>query len=57
MENDKEQIRVEITKNPRTVIVFNKNLSENQIKQRIEKYLNKKGHLKIDTVPGYEIYN
>ncbi len=55
MEKTKQYTLTLICKNPRTMILLDKNLSEEQKQKRISRYFDKKGNLKIDTVKEHTI--
>lgn len=58
MEEEEKKLRsIEVSRNPKTVLVVDSSMSDEEIKKRMKKYLNNKGQLKIDTVADYEIYN
>lgn len=58
MMEEKKQLRsIVISRSPKTVLIVDSSMSNEDIKKRMKKYLNNKGQLKIDTVADYEIYN
>lgn len=57
MEEEKQLKSIEISRNPKTVLIVKNSMSDEDVKKRMKKYLNNKGQLKIDTVADYEIYN
>lgn len=56
MEKEKQLIPITICNKPKTVILVDKNLSDKEIKKRINSFLDKTGNLRIDTVKEYSIY-
>lgn len=57
MEEKKQLRSIVISRSPKTVLIVDSSMSNEDIKKRMKKYLNNKGQLKIDTVADYEIYN
>ncbi len=46
-----------ICRKPYTVILVSSKLSEKEKQKKILKYIDRKGNLKIETVPEYSIYD
>lgn len=56
MEKQRHYVSVMICQSPRTFILLDNDLSEEQKQKRISRYFDKKGNLKIDTVKEHTIF-
>ncbi|PXV66906.1 hypothetical protein CLV62_104167 [Dysgonomonas alginatilytica] len=56
MEKAKQYTPILICKIPRTIILLDNDLSEEQKQRRISRYFDKKGNFKIDTVKEHTIF-
>ncbi|NDV68566.1 hypothetical protein D0T66_06600 [Dysgonomonas sp. 25] len=56
MNSEKQFVTVLICKSPKTQILLDKRLPEEEKQKRISRYLDKEGKLKIDTVKNHNVY-